>query len=81
VNIGAAVTSLYHWRGQVEMAEETPVAIKTTQDVYPRIEAAIRALHPYELPEIIGVAIERGLPEYLDWIAGEVAASAHGEPQ
>ena len=76
VNIGAAVTSLYHWRGQVEMAEEIPLSVKTTRAAYPRLEAALRALHPYELPEIVAVAVEDGLAEYLDWIAIETRPSA-----
>ena len=45
--------------------------IKTTAERYPALESAIRAGHPYELPEIIAVPVERGLPAYLDWVAGE----------
>jgi len=47
------------------------VLIKTTDERYPELEQAIRANHPYELPEIVAVPIERGLPAYLDWIAAE----------
>jgi periplasmic divalent cation tolerance protein len=78
VNIGAAVTSLYHWRGQVEMVEEIPLAVKTTRAVYPRLEAAMRALHPYELPEIVAVTVEQGLSEYLAWVDTETRSSAPG---
>jgi periplasmic divalent cation tolerance protein len=74
IQIGATVHSLYHWRGEIETAEETPVAIKTRADLYPRLEAAIRARHPYELPEIIAVPITHGLPAYLAWIASETTA-------
>ena len=49
--------------------------IKSTAEAYPALEAAIRAGHPYELPEIIAVPIERGLPAYLDWITAETNAS------
>ncbi|MND06305.1 Divalent-cation tolerance protein CutA [compost metagenome] len=45
--------------------------IKTTAERYPALEQALRAAHPYELPEIIAVPIERGLPAYLAWVAGE----------
>lgn len=69
VQIGAPVRSLYHWQGKTETATEIPVSIKTTHDVYPDLEAAIRALHPYDLPEIIAVPITAGLTPYLDWIA------------
>jgi periplasmic divalent cation tolerance protein len=79
VNIGAAVTSLYHWRGRVETAEEILLSAKTTRAAYPRLEAAMRALHPYELPEIVALAVEQGLPEYLDWIATEINLSPRAE--
>ena len=47
--------------------------IKTTAERYAALEAAIRAGHPYELPEIIAIPVERGLPAYLDWVATETA--------
>ena len=71
VSVGAPVQSLYHWRGQIETAHEIPVAVKTRSERYAEIEAAIRAHHPYELPEIIAVPITDGLAPYLDWIADE----------
>ena len=76
IQIGATVHSLYHWRGEIETADETPIAIKTRAALYPRLEAAIRARHPYELPEIVAVPITHGLPAYLDWIAAETSAAA-----
>ena len=46
--------------------------IKSTRDRYAELESAIRARHPYEVPEIIAWPIEQGLPEaYLDWVEGE----------
>ncbi|MCC6198228.1 MAG: divalent-cation tolerance protein CutA [Burkholderiales bacterium] len=74
VNIGAPVESMYHWRGQIETAQEVPVAIKTRSELYPRVEAAIVASHPYELPEVVAVRISHGLPRYLDWIVDETCA-------
>jgi periplasmic divalent cation tolerance protein len=71
VSVGATVGSLYHWRGQIEMAQEVPVIVKTLSDAYPAVEAAIRERHPYELPEIIAFPITDGLPAYLDWIDRE----------
>jgi periplasmic divalent cation tolerance protein len=47
------------------------VLIKTTRERYAALEAAIREAHPYELPEIVAVPIERGLPAYLDWVAAQ----------
>lgn len=72
VNIVPGLTSVYRWKGQRETAEEWLLLIKTRLGAYPELEKAIRALHPYELPEIIAVPIERGLSEYLAWIDGSV---------
>jgi periplasmic divalent cation tolerance protein len=71
VNILAPCRSVYRWKGEVQHDEEHPVLIKTTREAYPGLEAAIRAHHPYELPEIVAVPVERGLPGYLDWVAAE----------
>ncbi len=73
VNILSPCRSVYHWRGEVRHDEEHPLLIKTTPERYAALEQAIRAGHPYELPEIVAVPIERGLPEYLRWIAEETA--------
>ena len=71
VNIGAAVESIYHWQGQIETEIEVPVAIKTRQVLYSKVEAAIRNIHPYELPEIVAVPITDAFATYLDWIDAE----------
>lgn len=68
VNILAECTSVYRWRGEVETATEVPLLIKTRGAIYEEVEALIKSLHPYELPEIVAVRIERGWPDYLDWI-------------
>ncbi len=73
VNILAPCRSVYRWKGAVQHDEEHPVLIKTTAERYPALEAAIRAAHPYELPEIIAVPVERGLPDYLEWVAAETS--------
>lgn len=71
INILAPCRSVYRWQGAVQHDEEHPVLIKSTQAAYPALEAQIRALHPYELPEIVAVPIEYGLPAYLDWVAAQ----------
>jgi len=75
-NILAPCRSIYRWDGKLEDAEETPLLLKTTAARYPALEAAIRAHHPYELPEIVAVPIERGLPAYLAWVAAETTEPA-----
>jgi len=64
----APCRSTYRWQGKLQYDEEFPLLIKTTQDRYAALEAAIQAGHPYELPEIIAVPITSGLPAYLDWV-------------
>lgn len=69
VNLLAPCRSVYRWKGELQRDEEHPLLAKTTTERYAALESAIRAAHPYELPEIVAVPIERGLPEYLAWIA------------
>lgn len=76
VNLLAECSSVYRWQGKVESASEVPLLIKTTRAAYPRLEAVIRKLHPYELPEIIAVPVTAGLPGYLKWVAEETQAPA-----
>lgn len=71
VNILAPCTSVYRWQGVVETATEIPLLIKSLRSQYGKLEQAIRAAHPYELPEIVAVPIETGLPAYLAWVAAE----------
>ena len=73
VNILAPCRSVYRWQGKVEDANAVPLLIKTSAERYPELEAAIRARHPYELPEIVAVSLSQGLPAYLDWVAAETS--------
>lgn len=71
VNILAPCRSVYRWKGEVQHDDEHPLLIKTTTERYGALEQTLRDGHPYELPEIIAVPIERGLPAYLEWVATE----------
>jgi periplasmic divalent cation tolerance protein len=71
VNQLAPCTSTYRWKDNIETTTEVPLLIKTTSAAYPRLENLIREAHPYELPEIIAVPVEIGLPAYLDWVNKE----------
>ena len=68
VNILPSITSVYRWQGSIEMEPELLLLIKTRADCYATVEERIKSLHPYELPEIIAVSLDRGLPDYLKWI-------------
>ena len=63
-----AATSTYHWQGIVERAEEIPLMIKTTRARLDALTEALRRQHPYEVPEILALPVEAGLPAYLAWV-------------
>lgn len=71
VNRMPAVDSVYRWQGAVERAVEVPLLIKSTRERLPEVQEAIRALHPYEVPEILAIPVVAGLPAYLRWVVGE----------
>jgi periplasmic divalent cation tolerance protein len=68
VNALPGVSSTYLWQGTLQTSEEILLLIKSSNKQYPALEKIIVSLHPYELPEIIAVSIDRGLPDYLNWI-------------
>lgn len=76
VNILPAIQSIYRWEGKVEDAAEIAIMVKSTADRYDEIEAAIRRLHPYEVPEIIALPVTHGLPAYLQWLVAETRKDA-----
>lgn len=71
VNILPPIQSIYRWQGAIEHATELCLVIKSTQACYAGLEAAIRQMHPYDVPEIIAIPVTAGLPAYLSWIAAE----------
>lgn len=71
VNVLGGCTSIYRWQGAIETAAEVPVLIKTRAALYAAVEQAIRARHPYDVPEIVAVPLSHGLPAYLEWVAAE----------
>ncbi|GIW26957.1 MAG: divalent-cation tolerance protein CutA [Meiothermus sp.] len=72
VNVLPGLTSVYRWQGQVEESSELLLIIKTRQERYPALETRIKALHPYQVPEIIAHEIETGSQSYLEWIGQSV---------
>jgi len=71
INVLPGVTSIYKWHGEMKSGTEALLLIKCPAGKYQALEQAIIDRHPYELPEIIAVSIEAGLPAYLDWIREE----------
>ena len=72
MQINGPITSIYRWKGKVENAQEWLCLIKTREDLFDKVEAAIKSQHPYETPEIIAVPIVKGSKEYLNWIDDEL---------
>jgi periplasmic divalent cation tolerance protein len=72
-NILPPIQSIYRWEGKLELSEETLAIFKLEAERYGDFEAKLRALHPYEVPEIISVKVDSGLPEYLRWVAESCA--------
>jgi periplasmic divalent cation tolerance protein len=68
VQITGPITSIYRWKGKVENTKEWLCLIKTQDDLFKKVEAAIKSQHLYETPEIIAVPIVKGSKEYLIWL-------------
>lgn len=67
-NILPAVESIYRWQAVVETATETMVIFKTNEDRYYALERRLKELHSYEVPEMLAIKPDVGLPAYFDWI-------------
>lgn len=68
VNRLPPIQSTYRWEGKVTTDTEELLLIKTTADRFEALRARLLAIHPYDLPELIAVPVERGHPAYLDWV-------------
>jgi periplasmic divalent cation tolerance protein len=71
VNRLPAVTSTYRWLGKICHDDEHLLLIKTTRERFAAVRDRILCLHPYELPEIIGLDVTAGLDPYLDWVEAQ----------
>ncbi|MFM8557029.1 MAG: divalent-cation tolerance protein CutA [Betaproteobacteria bacterium] len=71
VNLLAPCLSIYRWQGAVEQATEVPMLIKTTRRRWAALEARLRELHPYDVPELIAVQPAAILPAYAGWVISE----------
>jgi periplasmic divalent cation tolerance protein len=73
VNTVSGIQSTYHWQGKIHVDDEILLIVKTRQDRYEALEQWVKKNHSYDVPEIISLHIEKGLPEYLkgidDWVS------------
>lgn len=67
--------STYRWKGRMETTSEILLVIKTSAASYAALETALRANHPYDVPEILALPVRRGAKSYLDWIIRETRQS------
>jgi periplasmic divalent cation tolerance protein len=68
VNVHAPMASIFRWKGTVECEPERQLVIKTTRGRLPALEARVRTLHSYELPEFLVLSVDSGSPAYLEWV-------------
>lgn len=67
------IHSIYTWQGEKQAEEEWQLLIKTDLAKYPSVEAKIKELHSYQVPEIIALPIVAGSQPYLQWISDQVS--------
>ncbi|HBF35211.1 TPA: hypothetical protein DDW35_11690 [Candidatus Sumerlaeota bacterium] len=70
--ISGPILSIYWWQGKMESSEEWRCVFKTSQTLYPQVEDAIRAEHPYAVPQIVALPIVEGSADYLNWLEREL---------
>jgi periplasmic divalent cation tolerance protein len=67
-NITAPVSSFFHWAGKIEKAEEYLILMKSRKNLFKKLAETVKALHTYEVPEIIALPIIEGSEAYLTWL-------------
>ncbi len=79
VNIVPGVRSIYRWQGTIEDEAEALLILKVPEAGSEDLPARIAELHPYDLPEVLMLDVDAGLPEYLSWVSESCAAPAGGQ--
>ena len=75
-NLLPGVESIYEWKGTLETSAEVMLVCKTTAHSASAAQIRLRALHPYEVPEILQIPVSAGWPGYLAWVAAQCAPAA-----
>lgn len=70
-NIISDVQSVYRWKGKVVKDKEALLILKSTKLRYRALEKAIKAMHAYEIPEIIALSVKKGHDRYIGWVRSE----------
>ena len=72
VNVVPAVRSCYVWEGKLTCSEELLLVMKTTRERFEELKKRVGELHSYEVPEIVGVAVEAVAEKYGEWVKNSV---------
>ncbi len=75
-NLIPQVHSIYRWKGKVADAKECWMLLKSTRELMPALRIEVEKEHSYSVPEIIALPIIDGSPNYLNWLAGELAGAS-----
>jgi periplasmic divalent cation tolerance protein len=67
-NIIGPVSSHFHWSGKMEKAEEYLILMKSRKDLFEKLSETVKALHSYEVPEILALPVVEGSKAYMDWL-------------
>lgn len=68
VNVVPGLSSVYRWKGAVHNDAEALLIVKSTKDRFEALKSSVLKHHPYELPEVIAIPVDRGHAPYLDWV-------------
>jgi periplasmic divalent cation tolerance protein len=79
VTVSPSGRSFYRWQGKIVEESERVLFIKTRAALYKRLEAKLKSLHPYAVPEAISIPVVAGSKKYLSWIEKETARVVLGE--
>ncbi len=74
VNLLGEATSIYRWKGEIEMESEIPAILKTGEETVPALWEALRELHPYDEPEFVVLPVTGGSEGYLDWVRSSLGS-------
>lgn len=77
INIVPGIHSRFWWKGKIECCDETLMIIKSQSEVFDELVESVRAVHSYQVPEIIAVPVQRGFIEYLSWIDQAIKCKRH----
>jgi periplasmic divalent cation tolerance protein len=80
VNALPGVVSRYWWKGKIERDDETLLVMKTEASRVPDVIAALKGLHPYEVPELLALPVDAGAAPYLKWLGDEMRVGPQAPP-